>query len=143
MTKVMNYVVQRCLGLFLLEIRKNRENLLRRPNNEGNSQREITDFFKVQIQSSDKQDSQQVLDYTGNTRGFLISRATDYGRSRHPKTQNSSKHRWRIHHKVRIILARHGRKPMRMLSAEYVEKFRHQPMLGFLGPSISRLGSRF
>ena len=71
LTKVMNYIDQRCLGLFLLGIHRHRENLLRRPNNEGNSQREITSFFRVQIQSSDKQDSQQAPDYTGTTRGIL------------------------------------------------------------------------
>ena len=33
----MNYEDQRCLGLFLLELRKHRENVLKKPNNEADS----------------------------------------------------------------------------------------------------------
>ena len=134
---------KRCLGLFLLELRRHRESLLRRPSNEGHSQREITDFFKIQTQSSDKQVSHQAPEFTGNTRGVLISRATELGRSRRPQLQKSSKYRWRIHQKVRTIVARHGRKPVRVLTAEDVEEICHQLMLGFLGPLNSRFGSRF
>ena len=118
------------------------QSIVKKSHNEGNSQKEITDFFRIQTHSSDKQDSQQALDSTSNYRGVLINRATELGRSRRPKMQKSSKHRWRIHHKVRSILVRHGRKPMRTLSTEDVEKLRLQSMLGLLGPSLSRFGSR-
>ena len=51
LTRAMNYIDQRCLGLFLLELRRHRKSLLRRPNNEGHSQREITDFFRIETRS--------------------------------------------------------------------------------------------
>ena len=46
--RVMNYTDQRCLGLFLLEIRRFRDSLLKRSHHKGNTQKEITNFFKVQ-----------------------------------------------------------------------------------------------
>ena len=88
------------------------------------------------------QDPQQAPEFTGTTRGTFINRANELGRSIRPQSQKSSMHRWKIHHKVQTILAQYGRKPVRVLSAEDVEEIRHQQMLGFLGPSTSRFGSR-
>ena len=107
LTKVMNYTDQRCLGLFLLELRRHRESLLRRPNKEDHSQKKITDFFRLQTQFPNNQDSQQAPAITDITRGVSINRATELGRSRRPQKQKSSKYRWRIHQKVRTILAQH------------------------------------
>ena len=56
LTKVMNYEDPRCLGLFLLELRKHKENLLKKPDNERHMHKEITSSFKTQICSM-KQDS--------------------------------------------------------------------------------------
>ena len=63
-------------GVIPTGIAQTHKSLLRRPNNERHPQREITNSFIIQTQSSDKQDSQQALEFTGNTRGVLISRAT-------------------------------------------------------------------
>ena len=136
LTKVMSYIDQRCLGLFLLEQRRQRESVLRRPNNEGHSQKEIIDFFRIQTQSSDRLDSQQAPDFTGNTRGVSMNKATKLGRSRHPQKQKLSKYWWMIHQKVQAILAQCRRKPMRVLLAKDVKKLRYQPMLGLLGPCV-------
>ena len=56
--KVMRYEDQRCLGLFLLEMRRHREDLLRRPVNRRHSQREIIDFFGPHSCHLDGQTSQ-------------------------------------------------------------------------------------
>ena len=47
LARVMRYQDQRCLGLFLLELRRHREGLLRRLDSGRHSQREITDFFTI------------------------------------------------------------------------------------------------
>ena len=101
LARVMNFEDQRCLGLFLLELRKHREDLLKKPDNERHIQREITDFFKTQTRST-TQDSEQALEATStsNTRGILINRAYDLGKSKRTRSRKRAKHRWRIHQRV-------------------------------------------
>ena len=67
-------------------------------------QREITDFFKTHTRST-KQDSQQALEATTiiNTRGILINRAYDLGKSKRTSLQTPTKHRRRIHKKGEIV----------------------------------------
>ena len=138
LTRVMNYTDQRCLGIFLLEIRRFRDSLLNRSHHKGNTQKEITNFFKVQPHLSDKEDSSQTPSLKCNTKGILIIRAADIGKSRGPKAQKVTRYRQRIHQKIRIIVNQHKRKPLKTLSPEEVEKLRHQPMLDLLGPPLSR-----
>ena len=69
LARVMNYTDQQCLGLFLLEIHRFRDSLLKKPHHKGNTQKEITNFFKVQTKLSGKKDSAQVPNSRGSTRG--------------------------------------------------------------------------
>ena len=133
LARVMRYQDQRCLGLFLLELRRHREGLLRRSDSGRHSQREITDFFRSQAQQSDEQAAQQTSESTC-TRGILIDRATELGRSRRPRLRGSSRHRWRMRQRVRTILVRHGRRPVRVLTMEDIDEIRQRPMLDILGP---------
>ena len=138
LTRVMNYTDQKCLGLFLLEIRRFRDGLLKKPHHKGNTQKEITNFFNVQPHLSDKENSSQTPNLRCGTKGILLDRAVNIGKSRRPKVQKATKYRQRIHQKIRIILNQHKRRPLKKLSPEEVEKFRHQPMLNLLGPLMSR-----
>ena len=135
---VMNYTDQRCLGLLLLEIRRFRDGLLKKPHHKGNTQKEITNFFKVQTKLSDKEDSAQIPNLGSSTKGILLDRAIDIGKSRRPKIQKTTRYRQQIHQKIRIILNQHKRRPMKNLSLEEVEKLRHEPMLDLLGPPMPR-----
>ena len=135
--RVMNYVDQRCLGLLLLEIRRFRDGLLKKPHHKGNTQKEITNFFKVQTKLSEKEDSAQIPNLGSSTKGILLDRAIDIGKSRRAKIQKTTRYRQRIHQKIQIILNQHKRRPMKNLSLEEVEKLRHQPMLNMLGPPMS------
>ena len=137
LSRVMNYKDQKCLGLFLLEIRRFRDGLVKRLHHRGNTQREITNFFKVQPHVSIKEDSSQTPNLRGSTKGILLNRAVDIGKSRRPKAQKTTKYRQRIYQKIRIILNQHKKRPLRKLSPEEVEKLRHQPMLNMLGPPMS------
>ena len=138
LTRVMKYTDQRCLGLFLLEIRRFRDSLLKRSHHKGNTQKEITNFFKVQPHLSDKEDSSQTPSLRCNKKGILINRTVDIGKSRRPKAQKATKYKQRIHQKIQIILNQHKRRPLKNLSSEEVEKLRHQPMMNLLGPPMSR-----
>ena len=97
LTGVMNYTDQRCLGLFLLEIRRFRDGLLKRSHHKGNTQKEITNFFKVQPHLSNKEDPSQTPSLRCSTKGILLKRAVDIGKSRRPKAQKATKYRQRIH----------------------------------------------
>ena len=116
---------------FLLELRRHREGLLRRSDSGRHSQREITDFFRSQARQSDEQAAQQT---STCTRGILIDRATELGRSRRTRLRGSSRHRWRMRQRVRTILVRHGRRPVRVLTMEDFDEIRQRPMLDILGP---------
>ena len=134
----MNYTDQKCLGLILLEKRRFKDGLQKRTRHKGNAQKEITNFFKVQPHLSNKENLSQTTNLGCGTKGILLNRAVDIGKSRRPKVQKATKYRQRIHQKIRIILNQHKRRPSKKLSAEEVEKLRHQPMLNLLGPPMSR-----
>ncbi|MCO5560282.1 hypothetical protein L7F22_013893 [Adiantum nelumboides] len=77
-------------------------------------------------------------------RGTLIDRAIELGRSRRPRLQGSSRHRWRLHQGVRTVLARHGRRSLRVLTKEDIGELRQRIDVGYrrilfptLQPSIS------
>ena len=95
LARVMRDQDYRCLGLFLLELRRHREGLLRRSDSGRHSKREITDFFRPQTRQSNEHASQQTSESTC-TRGILNDRAIELGRSRCPRLRASSQHRWRM-----------------------------------------------
>ena len=80
----MRYQDQRCLGLFLLELRRHRESLLRRPA-ERQSQRQITDFFRPPTTGQTEGHTTQESPGIAHTRGTLIDRAIELGKSRRPR----------------------------------------------------------
>ena len=138
LSRVMNYIDQRCLGLFLLEIRRLREGLLKKSHYKSNTQKEITNFFKTQTKHPNKEDPAQIPNLRSSAKGILLDRAVDIWKSKRLKTQKTTRYRQRIHQKIRIILSQQKRRPIKTLSLEEVEKLRHQPMLDLLGPSMSR-----
>ena len=111
---------------------------MKKSQHKGNTQKEITNFFKVQPHLSDKEDSSQTPSLKCSTKGILIIRAVDIGKYRCPKAKKATKYRQRIHQKIRIVLNQHKRKPFKTLSIDEVERLRHQPMLDLLKPPLSR-----
>ena len=103
--RVTRYEDQRCLGLYLLEIHRHRDSLLRR-HRIRQSQRPITDFFG----SGEPKDHPPAQSCARTyTRGILIDRATELGRSRRPRPRHrSTLHRRRLEQRIRGILARHS-----------------------------------
>ena len=98
------YEDQRCLGLYLLELQRHRDSLLRR-HGVWQSQRPITDFF-----GSGKPGEQPPTQSCAriHTRGTLIDRAIELGRSRRQRPRHrSTLHRRRLQQRIRDILARH------------------------------------
>ena len=85
-SRVMRYEDQRCLGLFLIELCRHRESLMRGETNHSQSQRQITNFFRAHIGQSAPQ---QTLPHT---RGILMDRAIALGRSRRPQLQRITQH---------------------------------------------------
>ncbi|KAI5083652.1 hypothetical protein GOP47_0003395 [Adiantum capillus-veneris] len=77
LARVMRYQDRRCLDLFLLELRRHRECLLRRSSSGRHSQREIIDFCRARTRQSDE----QAPTYT---RGILVDKAIELERARHP-----------------------------------------------------------
>ena len=102
--RVMRYQDQRCLGLYLLELHRHRDSLLRR-HGVRQSQRQITEFFG--LMGMEDQPPEQSFTYT-HTRGSLIDRAIELGRSRRPRPRRrTTLHRRRLQQRIRGILARH------------------------------------
>lgn len=108
--RVMQYQDQRCLGLYLLELNRHRDNLMRRQR-ARQSQRQITDFFgsretREEGEARSQQPTQRAT-HT-HTQGTLIDRATELGKSRRPRPRcRSTLHRRRLQQRIRSILARH------------------------------------
>lgn len=108
--RVMQYQDQRCLGMYLLELNRHRDNLMRRQR-ARQSQRQITDFFgsretREEGEARSQQPTQRAT-HT-HTQGTLIDRATELGKSRRPRPRcRSTLHRRRLQQRIRSILARH------------------------------------
>ena len=75
--RVMRYQDQKCLGLYLLELHRHRDSLLRR-HGVRQSQRQITDFFGLR-EPGDQPSTQSCAHI--HTRGTLIDRAIELRRS--------------------------------------------------------------
>lgn len=102
--RVMKYEDQRCLGLYLLELQRHRDSLLKRQG-VRQSQRPITDFFGSGT-PGEQPPAQSCARI--HTRGTLIDRAIELGRSRRPRPRHrSTLHRRRLQQRIRDILARH------------------------------------
>ena len=106
--RVMRYEDQRCLGLYLLEIHRYRDSLLRR-HGQRQSQRHISDFYRSDVSQPDDLSPAQSLDPTPiHTSGTLIERAIELGRSRRPRLRRGvTQHRRRLLQRIRRILSRH------------------------------------
>ncbi|RYA37496.1 hypothetical protein DD606_26365, partial [Enterobacter cloacae complex sp. GF14B] len=94
------------------------------------SQRQITDFFRAATGHSEELLSQQSS--SPNTRGTLIDRATELGRSRRPRLRRTTQHRRRLHQRIQITLARHAQCPVKLLTMEEIDEIRQRPMLDLL-----------
>ena len=102
LARVMSYQDQRCLGLYLLELHRYRDSLLR---GQRERQSQITDFFSSDITQPEEQLVQRAHTHTSGT---LIDRAIELGRSRRPRLRRgSTQHRRRLQQRIRGILARH------------------------------------
>ena len=82
LSRITRYQDQRCLELFLLELCRHKERLLRDAG-DRQFQRQITDFFRADMVHSEEERPQQ-SPHSPHTRGTLIGRATELGRSRRP-----------------------------------------------------------
>ena len=107
-SRVMSYEDQRCLGLYLLELHRYRDTLLGRAR-ERQSQRQITDFFSLDMGQPDEEPPLQSSAHThSTTTGTLIDRALELQRSRRPRLRRgATQHRQRLQPRIRAILARH------------------------------------
>ena len=109
--RVMKYEDQRCLGLYLLEIHRHRNTLLRRQRARQN-QRQINDFFRSnEAREEGEASNQQPMQRSvhSHTKGTLVDRANELGKSRRPRPRcRSTLHRRRLQQKIRSILARHS-----------------------------------
>ena len=95
--RVMRYQDQRCLGLYLLELHRHRDSLLRR-HGVRQSQRRITEFFGSM--GMEDQPPEQSFTHT-HTRGTLIDRAIELGRWRRPRPrQRTTLHRRRLQQRI-------------------------------------------
>lgn len=128
LSKVMEYCDQRCLGLFLVEIKKYREDFLKKGENNkpGVSQRCMSDFFE-RTNSFHTEGRRKIP-----TKGVRIERAVQLGRMRRPKKPTTSLHRKKVYKYIKGILDRHRDRTIRFLSGEEVEHIRHRPMREFL-----------
>ena len=109
--RVMKYKDQRCLGLYLLEIHRHRNTLLRRQRARQN-QRQINDFFRSnEAREEGEASNQQPMQRSvhSHTKGTLVDRANELGKSRRPRPRcRSTLHRRRLQQKIKSILARHS-----------------------------------
>ena len=129
LARVMRYEDQRCLGLFLLELRRHRESLMR--GEISQSQRRITDFFRV-ASGQDEEQLPQQSSHPPHTRGTLIDRALELGKTRRPRMRRITQHRRRLHQRIRVTLAPHAQRPVRLLTMEEIDDIRHRPMMDLL-----------
>ena len=106
--RVMRYQDQRCLGLFLLEIQRHRDSLLR-GHRQRQSQRRISEFFSPSATEVEGPlPPQSSVPTHTRTSGTLIDRATELGRSRRPRLRRgATQHRQRLRQRIHRILARH------------------------------------
>ena len=85
----MEYEDQRCLGLFLLELKRHREKLLKNTATPAHPQRTITTFF-IPISppnaTSQSQDT-QMGPRLGHMKGVTVDRAIAICRARRPQPQ--------------------------------------------------------
>ncbi|KAH7415740.1 hypothetical protein KP509_14G058800 [Ceratopteris richardii] len=106
----MSFEDQRCLGLYLLEVHRHRDTLLRRAGGRQ-SQRQITDFFtpdtgQLEEQSVEHLVQSSVHTHTATT-GTLIDRTVELGRSRRPRVRGgASQYRRRLQRRIRAVLFR-------------------------------------
>ena len=115
---VMRYADQRCLGLFLRELRNHRASLLRR-SGETPPQRHITDFFRPPPRLPEDQSLlHQGLISTPHPIGTLVDQAMEIGRSRRPWLVLVSHCQHRLQQRIWITLTRHARCPIRFLTME-------------------------
>lgn len=107
--RVMQYQDQRCLGLYLLELQRHRDNLMR-GQRAIQPQRQITDFFGsreagVEGEARGQQPAQRITHI--HTKGTLIDRANALGKSRRPRPScRNTIHRRRLQQRIRSILTR-------------------------------------
>ncbi|KAH7422442.1 hypothetical protein KP509_12G008600 [Ceratopteris richardii] len=138
-SRAMGYEDQRCLGLFLLELRRHRDSLLRHRDSlsrlsKRKTVQQVTDYFREVTTTTQRDRSavQQSPDLT-SLRGTLVDRARGLERSKRPRLQRRmSQQRRRLQMRIRLILARHARYPVRVLTMEDIEEIRHRPMRDFL-----------
>ena len=74
--KVMEYEDQRCLGLFLLELKRHREKLLKNTATPAHPQRTITTFFSpITPNATSQSQDTQMGPRLGHKKGVTIDRA--------------------------------------------------------------------
>ncbi|KAH7292489.1 hypothetical protein KP509_29G071000 [Ceratopteris richardii] len=104
LSRVMSFEDQRCLGLYLLEVHRDRDTLPRRAGGRQ-SQRQITDFFTPDTDHSSIHTHSSVHIHTATT-GTLIDRAVELGRARRPRVRGATQYRRRLQRKIRAVLFR-------------------------------------
>ena len=107
LSKVMSFQDQRCLGLYLLEIHKYRESMLKNSKDAQQPQRQITQFFRPTMTRPETQSSPQNMTLQ-RSKGILIDQALKLGRLKRPRMQGKSHYRKQLQQKIRTILLRNG-----------------------------------
>ena len=116
------------MGLFLVEIKKYREDLLKKggKSKPGMSQRCMSDFFtRTGSTHTEERRKEQA-------KGVRVERAVQIGKARRPKKPTSSLHRRKVYKYIKGMLDRHRARPPRLFNEEEVEQMRHRPMRGSL-----------
>ena len=84
--KVMEYEDQRCLGLFLLELKRHREKLLKNTATQAHPQRTITTFFSsITPNARSQPQDTEMGSRPGYNKGVTIDRAIAICRARRPR----------------------------------------------------------
>ena len=135
--KVMEYEGQRCLGLFLLELKRHREKLLKNTATQAHPQRTITTFFSPITHTNATSPSRdtQMGSKLGHNEGVTIDRAIAICRARRPRS-HGPRPRNPCHRQIKAIISRHRRcfphfGDISILDRPMLEIFRRQKLQYF------------
>ena len=107
-SKAMDYEDQRCLGLFLQDLRRHREKLLKNTATQAHPQRKITTFFSpiTPTNATSQSRDTQMGPRLGHNKGVTIDRAVAICRAHRPRPYGPGPQH-PCHRQIKAIISRH------------------------------------
>ena len=107
----MEYEDQRCLRLFLLELKGHQEKLLKNTATQAHPQRAITTFFGpiTPINATSQSRDTQMGSRPGHNKGVTIDQAIAISRARRPHPPHGPRPQHPCHRQIKAIISRHLR----------------------------------